>query len=983
MDGHGWDRGSWHGETASMSMQPVTWQRSQDGEHLIGRILLNKRMKDGTVPADAGALLGFKVVGGKMTETGRLCAFITKVKRGSLADTVGHLRPGDQVLEWNSRILQGATFNEVYNIILESKAEPQVQLLVSRPIGDISRTMEGSQLTSSSSSFDTQKVTPSVSVLRDPPQLLSSPLSLSLSLSPFLFLFLFLCRRPIRRVSVANSLDFPDRYFNNHASWPNHMMNGSCEDYSQDFIPDFPYEADAFDDELLRAVPQSGSTQTSPSGSPIYSQLGRQLPSVPHKNRYGEETFQVLATPTAGAPLSLSPIHQQFPPQVIQQPPPLIRIQAPPLPKPTQSCPTSFSPAAVPRSASVPVCAPPTVPVPVCALPPAPRSITAPPPVPASAMSPALVASIAPPPVPAPALPPAPVPTTAPPPVPAPALPPAPVPTTAPPPVPALPPAPVPTTAPPPVPALPPAPVPTTATSPSPVPAPALPPAPLRTTAPPPVPALPPAPVPTTAPPPVPAPVLPPAPVPNIAPTPVLAPARHLAPVPTTTPPANPAPTLPSPVQQPQPSAEPSPPPAPALKPPPAPSTNLAPSPAPPLQTPEPERRSVTPGGSRKEVTWEDQQKKNCNPANGVMMRDQSKSPDSDVSDSPAILSSDTHQACKISGAETLAGQSVESVGASSEGTQEATGAGEGTATLQKSESLEAEGEEEKPEPSKPAPMQKSASVGGEICSLGRNDDDDDDKKRRSSFGAKMMGIVGLGKKSQSTSQLNPEEEEKKKKVVRLPVQRSVETGLAVDFKARFTRQPSRDPDAEDPIPGALIFPGVKLASDKHFTGFLDGLGPAQLAGRQTLATPHMGDIQIGMVHRKERLDVEVIRARGLVGKQGNKNTPAPYVKVYLMDNGKCVLKRRTRLARKTLDPLYQQQLQFEENPEGKVLQIIVWGDYGRMDHKSFMGAAQILLDDLDLSNMVIGWFKLFPPTSLVDPALAPLTNKETEGSKS
>lgn len=35
-----------------------------------------------------------QVVGGKMTESGRLCAFITKVKKGSLADTVGHLRPG-------------------------------------------------------------------------------------------------------------------------------------------------------------------------------------------------------------------------------------------------------------------------------------------------------------------------------------------------------------------------------------------------------------------------------------------------------------------------------------------------------------------------------------------------------------------------------------------------------------------------------------------------------------------------------------------------------------------------------------------------------------------------------------------------------------------------------------------------------------------------------------------------------------------------
>lgn len=272
----------------------------------------------------------------------------------------------------------------------------------------------------------------------------------------------------------------------------------------------------------------------------------------------------------------------------------------------------------------------------------------------------------------------------------------------------------------------------------------------------------------------------------------------------------------------------------------------------------------------------------------------------------------------------------------------------------------------------------KSSSVGGDMCSLGRNDDEDDDKKRRSSFGAKMAAMVGLGKKSQSTSQLDPEEEGKKKKPVRLAIQRSVETGLAVEMKSRMTRQPSRETtdDGEKAKPGNLIFPGVKISSDSQFTEFLDGLGPAQLAGRQTLATPPMGDIQIGMVHRKERLDVEVIRARGLVGKPGNKQTPAPYVKVYLLDNGKCINKKKTRTARKTLDPLYQQQLQFEENPEGKVLQIIVWGDYGRMDHKSFMGAAQILLDDLELTNMVIGWYKLFPPTSLVDPTLAPLSSK-------
>uniref|UniRef100_A0A8C1LYT5 Regulating synaptic membrane exocytosis 2 n=1 Tax=Cyprinus carpio TaxID=7962 RepID=A0A8C1LYT5_CYPCA len=178
-------------EHSHSEKHPVTWQPSKDGDRLIGRILLNKRMKDGSVPRDSGALLGLKVVGGKMTESRRLCAFITKVRKGSLADTVGHLRPGDQVLEWNGRKLQGATFKEVYNIILESKPEPQVELVVSRPIGDIPRIPESThaQLESSSSSFESQKMErPSISVtspmspgvLRDAPQYLSGQLTVKL-----------------------------------------------------------------------------------------------------------------------------------------------------------------------------------------------------------------------------------------------------------------------------------------------------------------------------------------------------------------------------------------------------------------------------------------------------------------------------------------------------------------------------------------------------------------------------------------------------------------------------------------------------------------------------------------------------------------------------------------------------------------------------------------------------------------------------------
>ena len=44
-----------------------------------------------------------------------------------------------------------------------------------------------------------------------------------------------------------------------------------------------------------------------------------------------------------------------------------------------------------------------------------------------------------------------------------------------------------------------------------------------------------------------------------------------------------------------------------------------------------------------------------------------------------------------------------------------------------------------------------------------------------------------------------------------------------------------------------------------------------------------------------------------------------------------------------------------------------IWGDYSRIEGKKvFMGVAQIHLDDLDLSNIVIGWYKLFGTSSLV-----------------
>ncbi|XP_071768727.1 regulating synaptic membrane exocytosis protein 1 isoform X1 [Centroberyx gerrardi] len=307
--------------------------------------------------------------------------------------------------------------------------------------------------------------------------------------------------------------------------------------------------------------------------------------------------------------------------------------------------------------------------------------------------------------------------------------------------------------------------------------------------------------------------------------------------------------------------------------------------------------------------------------------------------------------------------------------------------------------------------MMKSTSVSGEIYGMEHADGSQSDtalgslgggiKKRRSSLSQRVVAILP-SRRSRSTSQLSQTEAagkaadrqkeastgKKSGKAGSSSIQRSVETGMAVEYPrggSAMNRQASRESTDGSmnsySSEGNLIFSGMRLGADSQFSDFLDGLGPAQLVGRQTLATPAMGDVQIGMMDKKGQLEVEVIRARGLTPKPGSKSLPAPYVKVYLLDNGACKAKKKTKIARKTLEPLYQQHLLFEESPQGKVLQVIVWGDYGRLDHKCFMGVAQILLEELDLSSTVIGWYKLFPPSSLVDPTLAPLTRLASQTS--
>ncbi|XP_072118814.1 regulating synaptic membrane exocytosis protein 2 isoform X1 [Mobula birostris] len=957
-------------EHSHSEKHPVTWQPSKDGERLIGRILLNKRLKDGTVPRDSGALLGLKVVGGKMTESGRLCAFITKVKKGSLADTVGHLRAGDEVLEWNGRSLQGATFEEVYNIIFESKPEPQVELLVSRPIGDIPRIPDSThgQLESSSSSFESQKMErPSISVtspmspsmLRDAPQFLPGQLSIKLwydkvghqlivtvlgakdlpfreegrPRNPYVKIYFLPDRsdKSKRRTKTVKKTLEPKwnqtfiyspvhrREFRERMLEITLWDQARVREEESEFLGEILIELETalLDDEAHWYKLQTHDVSSMPLPQPS--------PYTPRRHPHGESPTRRLQRSQRISDSEVSDYDCDDGIGVVSSD---YRhngreIQSSTLSVPEQVMSSNHcSPSGSlhrgdnmgrtrSRSPSVP---------------PSQRSSEL---GPRSSRSSQQYNTIS------------------------------------------------------------------------------------RMDR-------------------------------HRIMDDHFSPESQYLTLPRSrhrhviehhhkdfrnrepsdrqeyqrSRSSEQRPVLErmnsrsrsseragSNVMRSMPSLTSgrSAPPSPALtrSHPCSGSVQTSPTSTPMIgrrgrQLPQLPSKGTLERSSMDMEERTRQMKMKMNKYKQVAASDSrleqeyhskhrlgrdthrgsdnisNKSSDSDVSDVSAV--SRTSSASRMSSTSYMSVQS------------------EHPRTTRKI-SVFTSKLQSKQMPTSGKNMMKSTSVIGDMYSIEKNDGSQSDtavgtvaaggKKRRSSIGAKMVAIVGLSRRSRSTSQLSQTEVGGKK--LRSTIQRSTETGLAVEMRNRMTRQPSRESTDGSmnsySSEGNLIFPGVRLASDSQFSDFLDGLGPAQMVGRQTLATPSMGDIQIGMMDKKGQLEVEVIRARGLMGKPGSKALPAPYVKVYLLENGVCIAKKKTKVARKTLDPLYQQQLQFEDSPQGKVLQIIVWGDYGRMDHKSFMGVAQILLEELDLSNMVIGWYKLFPTSSLVDPTLAPLTRRASQSS--
>ncbi|XP_050827275.1 regulating synaptic membrane exocytosis protein 2 isoform X30 [Serinus canaria] len=786
-------------EHSHSEKHPVTWQPSKDGDRLIGRILLNKRLKDGSVPRDSGAMLGLKVVGGKMTESGRLCAFITKVKKGSLADTVGHLRPGDEVLEWNGRILQGATFEEVYNIILESKPEPQVELVVSRPIGDIPRIPDSThaQLESSSSSFESQKMDrPSISVtspmspgmLRDVPQFLSGQLSIKLWYDKVGHQLI---------VTILGAKDLPSRedgrprnpyvkiYFLPDRSDKNKRRTKTVKKtlepkWNQTFIYS-PVHRREFRERMLEITlwdqARVREEESEFLGEILIELETALLDDEPHWYKLQTHDVSSLPLPHPSPYLPRRQLHGESPTRRLQRSKRISDSEVS-----DYDCDDGIGVVSDYRHNGRDL-----------------QSSTLS--VPEQVMS-----------------------------------------------------------------------------------------------------------------------------------------SNHCS--------RSGSPHRGDSIGR---------------------TRSWSPS------VPPPQSRNVDQGlrGTRSTPAHYN----TLNRMDRHRAVDDHYSPDREshyvtLPRSRYTQSSDHHY------------RDVRNCEAADRQPYQRSRSTEQRPVLERTNSRSRSTERPDSNLIRSMPSLMTGRSAPPSPALPRS------HPRTGSVQTSPSSTPVVGRRGRQLPQLPPKGTLERKaggKKLRSTVQRSTETGLAVEMRNWMTRQASRESTDGSmnsySSEGNLIFPGVRLAADSQFSDFLDGLGPAQLVGRQTLATPSMGDIQVGMMDKKGQLEVEIIRARGLVVKPGSKTLPAPYVKVYLLENGVCIAKKKTKVARKTLEPLYQQLLSFEESPQGKVLQIIVWGDYGRMDHKSFMGVAQILLDELDLSNMVIGWFKLFPPSSLVDPTLAPLTRRASQSS--
>ncbi|OAF70018.1 hypothetical protein A3Q56_02226 [Intoshia linei] len=152
----------------------------------------------------------------------------------------------------------------------------------------------------------------------------------------------------------------------------------------------------------------------------------------------------------------------------------------------------------------------------------------------------------------------------------------------------------------------------------------------------------------------------------------------------------------------------------------------------------------------------------------------------------------------------------------------------------------------------------------------------------------------------------------------------------------------------------------IKRKENFHFDNFIEGIGPGQVVNRQIFGASCLGEIQLSLLMKNNNLIVEIIKARDFIYKS-SKTLPATYAKIYLVSSAKHLIERqRTNCAKRMTCPLYQETLIFSSLKDAEFLQISIFAEYSKIERKSLVGIAQIRLTNLNLSNLVLGWYKLY-----------------------
>uniref|UniRef100_A0A7N8X4R9 Phosphatidylinositol-4-phosphate 3-kinase, catalytic subunit type 2 beta n=1 Tax=Mastacembelus armatus TaxID=205130 RepID=A0A7N8X4R9_9TELE len=129
-----------------------------------------------------------------------------------------------------------------------------------------------------------------------------------------------------------------------------------------------------------------------------------------------------------------------------------------------------------------------------------------------------------------------------------------------------------------------------------------------------------------------------------------------------------------------------------------------------------------------------------------------------------------------------------------------------------------------------------------------------------------------------------------------------------------------------------------------------------------------LGEVKLSISYKNDKLFIMVMHIRGLVSPTRRDGTdPDPYVKLYLLPDPQKTSKRKTKAARRTCNPTYNEMLVYERIPRGdldqRVIHLRVLGD-GAFWENTVLGETFIPLKRLVPGQHWVDWHQLGPPSS-------------------